>query len=243
MSVESAQITHQQFQDLLFELEKIPSHRAPIDGDTAVLCFEFMEDTGCRVTETVHVKKQDINFNNHILTVTNPKTEKKCKCSVWGWTEVRTRKLVSVDKNCKVCKGKGKWKKPQRTTITNRIKTKLQKYCDTLADDEYLFPVSRQSLWKWGKKAGVNAKIDIFQQKEEKLIEGIFLHLFRSMCAFRILRDAVNDKYKRELVICKLRHSSPTVTDLYTKIDINYLLGWERKFYNGSRGLYSRSDE
>jgi len=51
------------------------------------------------------------------------------------------------------------------------------------------------------------------------------------MCAFRILEDATHDKYKRELVICKLRHSSPTVTDLYTRIDINYLLGWEKKFY------------
>ena len=232
MSVESAQITRQQFQDLLFELKEIPSHRAPIDGDIAVLCFRFMEDTGCRVTETIHVKKQDINFNNHILTVTNPKTEKKCKCSVWGWTEFRTRKLISVNKKCSICNGKGRWKKPQRTTFTNRIRQELLSYCDTLGDEDILFPVSRQSLWKWGKMAGKNAKIDIFQQKEEKLIEGIFLHLFRSMCAFRILDDAMSDKYKRELVICKLRHSSPTVTDLYTRIDINYLLGWEKKFYN-----------
>lgn len=232
MSVESVQISEDQFSDLLEELEKIPTYQAPISGEIAVLCFRFMEDTGCRVTETIHVKKQDINFDTHILTVTNPKTEKKCKCSVWGWTETRTRKLVSVDKNCDICKGKGKWKKPQRTTITNRIKKDLYRYCETLQDDEILFPISRQSLWKWGKKAGINAKINIFQQKEERLIDGIFLHLFRSMCAFRILRDAVQDNYKRELVICKLRHSSPTVTDLYTKIDINYLLGWEKKTYD-----------
>ena len=232
MSIESAQITENQFEELLHELKDIPSNRSPIDGDITVLCFRFMEDTGCRVTETIHVKKQDINFNNHILTVTNPKTEKKCKCSVWGWTEIRTRKLISTNKKCPICKGKGKWKKPQRTSFTNRIITPLEKYCKTLNDDDYLFPISRQSLWKWGKIAGKQAKIDIFQQKEEKLIEGIFLHLFRSMCAFRILRDAAQDNYKRELVICKLRHSSPTVTDLYTRIDINYLLNWEKKFYN-----------
>jgi len=231
MSVESVQITDDQFNNLLFELEKIPSSRAPINGVIASLCFRFMEDTGCRVTETIHVKKQDINFNNFILTVTNPKTEKKCKCSKWGWTETRIRKLISVDKNCKVCNGKGRWKKPQRTTFTNRIKQDLLKYCNSLDDEEYLFPISRQSLWKWGKMAGIHAKIDIFQQKEEKLIEGIFLHLFRSRCAFRILKDAKSDNYKRELVICKLRHSSPTVTDLYTRIDINYLLSWEKNTY------------
>lgn len=231
MSIEASQISDDQFDELLLELKEIPSYRSPIDGDAAVLCFRFMDDTGCRVTETIHVKKQDINFNNHVLTVTNPKTEKKCKCSKWGWTQQHTRKIISVDKDCTICHGKGRWKKPQRTTFTNRIKKDLLQYCDTLQDDDYLFPVSRQSLWKWGKKAGKQASIDIFQQKDERLIEGIFLHLFRSRCAFRILKDAVNDNYKREMVICKLRHSSPTVTDLYTRIDINYLLSWEKNFY------------
>jgi integrase len=231
MSIESVQISDIQFNDLLLELKEIPSNKSPISGEIAVLCFRFMDDTGCRVTETIHVKKRDINFNNFILTVTNPKTEKKCKCSKWGWSESRTRKLLSVDKKCPICKGKGRWKKPQRTTFTNRIKKELLQYCETLDNDDYLFPISRQSLWKWGKRAGIHAKIDIFQQKEERLIEGIFLHLFRSRCAFRILKDAAQDNYKRELVICKLRHSSPTVTDLYTRIDINYLLGWEKKTY------------
>jgi integrase len=224
--LESVQITDEQFQDMLEQLEEIPSLRAPISGKTTVLCFRFMDDTGCRVTETIHVKKQDIDFKNFILTVTNPKTEKKCKCSKW-----EKHNLISVKKKCPICKGKGRWKKPQRTTFTNRIKKDLYAYCNTLKDDEYLFPISRQSLWKWGKRAGVQAKIDIFQQKEERLIEGIFLHMFRSRCAFRILNDGINDSYRREMVICKLRHSSPTVTDLYTRIDINYLLGWERKQY------------
>lgn len=229
--MESVQISDMQFDELLFQLKDIPTYQSPIPGEIAVLCFRFMEDTGCRVTETIHVKKQDINFNNFILTVTHPKTEEKCKCSKWGWTENRTRKLLRVDKNCPKCKGKGKWKKPQRTTFTNRIKRELFQYCEKLENDDILFPISRQSLWKWGKKAGERAKIDIFQQKKERLIEGIFLHLFRSRCAFRILKDGINDPYRRELVLYKLRHSPPTTTDIYSIIDINYLLGWERKTY------------
>ena len=69
MSVEAVQLTPEQFSDLLVELEKIPTNRAPISGEIAVLCFRFMEDTGCRVTETINVKKEDINFRTKILTV------------------------------------------------------------------------------------------------------------------------------------------------------------------------------
>ena len=244
MSVEAVQLTPIQFDDLLVELEKIPTYRSPIPGEIAVLCFRFMEDTGSRVTETTHVKKQDINFKTKILTITQPKSEKKCKCSVWRYKNLytRTRELLKSNPDCKLCHGKGKWKKPQRTTFTNRISDSLLSYCDTLNDEDYLFPISRQSLWRWGKKAGINAEIDIFQQKEERFIEGIFLHMFRAMCALRILKDAKLDNYKHELVSCKLRHSERIVTDRYTKIDINYLLSWEKNHYQQPKLKYQPND-
>lgn len=231
--VEQSDLSPEQFENLLVELEKIPSYQSPINGQVAVLCFRFMEDTGCRVNETIHVKKKDINFKTRILTVTQPKSTSKCKCSKWKNKDdySRARTLVYADPNCPKCHGKGRWKKPQHTTITPRLIHELEQYCLELKDDELLFPISRVSLWKWGKKAGQNADINIFQQKDEKFIEGVFLHLFRQMCSKRILRDAGLDHYKHELVICKLRHSVQIVTERYTKIDINYLLGWENKIY------------
>ena len=231
--VEQSDLSPEQFENLLVELEKIPSYQSPINGQVAVLCFRFMEDTGCRVNETIHVKKKDINFKTRILTVTQPKSTSKCKCSKWKNKDdySRARTLVYADPNCPKCHGKGRWKKPQHTTITPRLIHELEQYCLELKDDELLFPISRVSLWKWGKKAGQNADINIFQQKDEKFIEGVFLHLFRQMCAKRMLRDAKLDNYKHELVICKLRHSVQIVTERYTKIDINYLLGWENKIY------------
>ena len=231
--VAQSDLSPEQFENLLVELEKIPSYQSPINGQVAVLCFRFMEDTGCRVNETIHVKKKDINFKTRILTVTQPNSTSNCKCSKWKNKDdySRARTLVYADPNCPKCHGKGRWKKPQHTTITPRLIHELEQYCLELKDDELLFPISRVSLWKWGKKAGQNADINIFQQKDEKFIEGVFLHLFRQMCSKRILRDAGLDHYKHELVICKLRHSVQIVTERYTKIDINYLLGWENKIY------------
>lgn len=235
--VEATNLTDEQLSAFYTELEKIPSHRSPISGDTAVLCFQFMEDTGCRVNETIHVKKKDINFQTRVIIVTQPKSEVKCKCSKWkNKNEYSTVKVLAyADKNCQKCYGKGKYKKPQKTTFTPRLYERLKEYCDTLNDDDYLFPISRQSLWKWGKKAGSVAGINIFQEKDVKKIEGIFLHLFRALCSLRMTRDAKDDPYQQQLVSCKLRHSIQYVTDRYTKQGINYLINWEKKTY----GLFS----
>jgi len=230
---EANNLTKEQYGLFLNEVEKIPSSRAPINGKIARLAFEFMEDTGLRITETLHVKKQDFDFQTRILTVTYPKSEKQCKCSIWKYKDqyTRARVLESSDPKCTICHGKGKWKKPQRTTFTPRLKSRLFEYVNSLKDDNLLFPVSRKTMWVWGKKAGIAAKLNIFQQKEERLIKGIFLHLFRALCSKRIIEDAQFDKYKDQLVAVKLRHSFSTVTDRYTKIDINYLIGWENKTY------------
>lgn len=233
--VEANQLTTEQYDLFLDELEKIPSTRAPINGKIARLAFEFMEDTGLRITETLHVRKNDLNFRTGILTVTHPKSEKQCKCSKWRYKDEysRSRVLESADIKCPMCHGKGKWKKPQRTTFTPRIVSRLAEYCDNLKDDSaVLFPVTRKTMWVWGKKAGRNAELNIFQQKEERLIEGIFLHLFRALCSKRMIKDAKFDDYKDQMVATKLRHTFASVTDRYTKIDINYLIGWETKTYS-----------
>jgi integrase len=230
---EANTLTQKQYQDFLTEIEKIPSKRSPISGQTARLCIEFMEDTGCRVSETIHVKKKDCDFKTRILLVTYPKVEQKCKCSRWkNKNQYSNAKVLEhADPKCERCLGKGKWKKPQRTTFTPRIYVKLQEYCNTLQDNDLLFPVSRQSLYNWTVEAGERAQIHIFQQKAERKIEGMFIHFFRELCSKRIKMDSRDDPYRDELVQCKRRDSYDIMADRYTKIDINYLLQWEAKTY------------
>jgi integrase len=234
--IEANELTPEQYRTFLDELTKIPSKRSPITGSIARLCFEFMEDTGTRATETIHVRKRDIDFRTRILTVIHPKTHARCKCSRWKYADMHSRRQVLeyADKNCKVCHGAGTWKKPQRTTFTPRLHQRLYDYCQKLKDDDELFPVSRQTLWRWGKKAGKIAGINIFQQKKERMIEGVFLHLFRALCSKRTTADAINDKYKDALVACKMRHSYKVVTDRYTEVTIGYLVSFERRAYSVS---------
>lgn len=232
--VEANELTDDQFIAFLGLVETLPAPRANITGQGLRLLFEFMEDTGCRVTEALHVRKKDIDFRTKILTVIHPKSESTCPCSRWKYRDQYTRQRVLeyADPKCVKCHGKGKYKKPQRTTITPRIWQKLYQYSNTLKDDEVLFHASRMSVWRWGKTAGQKAGINIFQQKDNIMIEGIFPHLFRALCSKRTVALAQNDKYKDAIVACKMRHSYHTVTDRYTKISINYLISWENRMYS-----------
>lgn len=234
--VEANELTDTQFKSFLYYTSIIPGIRSPITGDAVRLLFEFMEDTGARVTEVLNTRKRDIDFRTRIYTIIHPKSEKQCPCSRWRYKNMFTRQRILdyADKNCTKCYGKGKWKKPQRTTITPRIWHKLKAYTDTLKDADLLWPVSRMSVWRWGKKAGQMAGINIFQQKDNVMIEGIFPHLFRALCSKRMTAIAKDDKYKDALVACKLRHSYQVVTDRYTKVTINYLVSFESKIYGNN---------
>lgn len=230
---EANTLTQEEYQNFLTEIEKLPTRRSPISGKTVRLCIEFMEDTGLRVTETIHVKKEDCDFKTRILTVTHPKVETRCKCSRWkNKNEYSNAKVLEyADPKCTKCHGKGKWKKPQRTTFTPRIYNKLLEYCNTLEDSQLLFGVSRQSLYNWTVEAGERAKIYIFQQKNERKIDGMFVHLFRELCSKRVKMDSKDEPYRDEIVQAKRRDSFDIMADRYTKIDINYLLNWEEKTY------------
>lgn len=231
--VEANNLTNEQLDIFYNEIRKIPSLRSPLTGDEGVLAFKFMEDTGSRVNEMVHIRKKDINLKTRILTITEPKVSTLCDCASWRYKDLysRIRIIDHADSNCNKCKGFGRWKAPQKTTITPRLIGVIRDYSENMKDEDLLFPVHRSTLWKWGKKAGEAAQINIFQVKKTREIDGIFLHLFRALCSKRMLRDAKNDDYKDQLVACKLRHSFGTVTDRYTKIDINYLWNWEEKTY------------
>ena len=235
--IESNQLTDQQYHDFLQEIERIPSPRSPIDGETARLLFEFMEDTGLRINEALHVKKDDINFRTSIIQVTHPKSEQQCKCFQMEIQrpEYQDREfLCHQTRSVADVMGKASGRSHKHATFTPRLFAKLDNYTYELKEYDLLFPVHRYTVWRWGKKAGQNIGLDIFQQKDERLIEGIFLHLFRALCSKRMIVDAQQDPFRDQMIAVKMRHSYRTVTDRYTKIDINYLLDWEVKTYETS---------
>ena len=235
--INAINISKEQLEAFYQEVANIPSYKSRISGFGAALVFQFMEDTGLRVSEAIHVRKKDIDFETRLLIVTRPKVSKRCKCATWknknDYSNSKT--LEYADPACPDCHGKGRYKKPQKTTITPRIKDKLELYCQAFQDDDIIFPISRVSLWEWAKKAGERVGLRIFVSKDEVDITNMFNHFFRALCTIRMKRDAATEEFKEELIMAKRRDTYESHVDRYTKVDINYLLDWEKKVYGNKK--------
>lgn len=123
--------------------------------------------------------------------------------------------------------GKGKY---QKTTILPRDIELIRDYINRFTDNDVLFPVNRQNVWRYAKDAGRLAGLDIFEEHENVDVEGIWTHLFRKSC----VKNMRNKGAAIELCAIKLRHKLSAgnqgggmVTYIYTMPDFNTLLQWE----------------
>ena len=95
------------------KLLSIQKNRVP-DPKKIQACAWIQYCMALRVSEGFPLHREDFDFDMNILTMQRTKTGfKKCKCSKW-----KKRALVSVDKDCKTCEGRGKKRVPQFTSIS-----------------------------------------------------------------------------------------------------------------------------
>jgi len=143
---------------------------------------------GLRISEVLHLKPEDFNFDRKILTLHNTKTGKGKK------------QFTSIPPDF-----------PER--IVNEIKNSYP---------DILFPHTRQLIWSYVKKACKLAGLELGEQQDERYIEGGWTHLIRKSRAKMMIEKGASEV----MVKVKLRHTF-TVTERYTKPDINALIEWE----------------
>ncbi len=85
-----------------------------------------------------------------------------------------------------------------------------------------LFPFTRQLMWSYVKKACKMAGLELGEQQDQRYIEGGWTHLIRKSRAKMMIEKGASEV----MVKVKLRHTF-TVTERYTKPDINALIEWE----------------
>ena len=212
----------------------------PIEG--FVELFRLAYGSAFRISETLSAYPGDFDFEKRLITLNVTKTGyKKCKCAKYVKSENGNRHLEG-DIDCKVCEGRFKLRKAQYTTIHPKylesLRTYLAKYPP---NSQNIFSTNRFTLWSYAKKAGELAGLNVFEQQDDRLIEGVWTHLFRKSRAQQMMLDASGDEtsdFVFELVKIKLRHSTKArdVTFRYTnkigqKLGLNDLLEWEKKHY------------
>lgn len=174
---------------------------------------------GLRVSEVLDVERDDFNFDRRILTLNHTKTGfKHCKCSKW-----KKKKLLKADPNCPKCEGRGKVRVKQFTSIPPDY-SKHYGLFQLSPHNEKLFPFTRQLIWSYVKKAATMANLELGEQQDERYIEGAWTHLIRKSRAKMMIEKGASEV----MVKVKLRHTF-SVTERYTKPDINALIKWEEE--------------
>lgn len=113
----------------------------------------------------------------------------------------------------------------QKTTIFPFDVKPMEKFVGKYSENEQMFKVTRSTAWKYYKNASILGGMNIFEAKDEKTIENAWTHLLRSSCA-KIMKELHAED---NIVARKLRHSPRSVTQVYTKVDLNTLLEWEEQ--------------
>ena len=155
---------------------------------------------GLRISEALNLTPEDFDFDRNILTLRKTKTGFK---KVDG---VKKRKL-------------------QFTSIPPDLPDFVINIIHMAQDNNYdLFPFTRQLIWSYVKKAAKMAELELGEQQDERYIEGAWTHLIRKSRAKMMIELGAPEV----MVKVKLRHTF-SVTERYTKPDINALIAWERE--------------
>jgi len=97
-----------------------------------------------------------------------------------------------------------------------------------------LFQIGGTAAWKYCKEGGELANLNIFEELENRSIEGMFTHIFRKSYA-KFMEEAGATP---SLIMLKGRWKPSAVYQFYTKPSLMTLLNWESKIFPNSLESY-----
>ena len=154
---------------------------------------------GLRISEVLQLKGENFDFDRNILTLEKTKT---------GFKKVDGKKV----------------RKKQFTSIPPDLPQEVIRDIAFTHVKQMLFPFTRQLIWSYVKKACKFANLELGEQQDERYIDGGWTHLIRKSRAKMMIEKGAPEV----MVKVKLRHTF-SVTERYTKPDINALIEWERE--------------
>lgn len=113
----------------------------------------------------------------------------------------------------------------QKTTILPYDVKPYERFTNKFSENEKLFPITRSTAWRYIKNASILGGLNIYEAKDQIEINGAWTHLLRSSCAK--MYQELGASYG--MIQRKLRHRPSSVTDRYTKVDLQSLIDWEEE--------------
>lgn len=244
-------LNRNQIQKLIKTIPKVSCYnrntiaRRPLGSEAFQLLIKIQYDGALRITEASNIKPKDIDFQISELELPNTKTGWEwCKCAKLkkgpAWTNkggIKIRGLISVDKNCKKCNGKGKLRVPQFTSLPTSLTKEIENFIKkrNIDSKDYLFaspsfphqPIGRKWIWQYLVEAGKLCNLNILARYKKKRIKNVYTHLIRKSKAKQMLKDG----FEIGEVAAKLRHLDIKVTTTYVKAEHEDLVKKEREIY------------
>jgi len=119
--------------------------------------------------------------------------------------------------------GKTKTEERGLASIPPGFVDELKEYLKGKDDVELLFPVSRQTAYKWLMKIGEALNIAALTTPQTETHEKTKTHIFRKS----IGKDMLYKKAPLNIIQRKLRHNNINTTSEYLKIKLNDVKNWE----------------
>lgn len=159
--------------------------------DQVRLMFGVLLYGSMRISEVLQITPNDLIDGKVRLKITKG-GKKRCKCSEWKFHPMR---LISSDKNCKKCKGLGRYRVDVNAEVLPEIYSELLELAKKKKPDERLFPITRSWAWHYAD-----------------LLLGARTHTFRHTFLTWMLDS---DKFNVRDIMQKARHSNLAVTTTY----------------------------
>lgn len=193
--------------------------KPPMTAYEFQMLYKIVYNCALRVSEGLNINAEDFDISHKTLHLPNTKTGwRNCKCSKW-----KKKKLIKVDKDCDKCHGKGKVRVSQKTSIGPMLIDDLDKFLNGRTGK--LFHCHRSTIWKYGKEAGRLAGLEMFEEQNQRSIDGVWTHLFRK--SYSKLMEELGAS--PSLIMLKGRWKPKQMYQTYTKPDLGYLIAWEYK--------------
>jgi len=219
--------------------EKSSHARKPLPIPGLKLYTEIIYDGALRATEALNIKLKDVDIDYLELKLPLTKSGWRwCKCTTLEKRMGSNRNfLVSCDKSCRVCKGTGKKRIPQFTTLSPRVMKLISNYRDevNIKGENYLFkspsypkqPIDYSWIYRRFVELGKLCNLKIFARYEIRRTKNIYTHIFRKSKA----KQMDLDRFPIGVISAKLRHADITITTEYLKADLQDLKKVEGDLY------------
>jgi len=188
----------------LTAFEKGPGRSPTINPQELQMMYKIQFFCALRIGEARKLTKDNFDLNHRILYLVNPKTKK-------GGV--------------------------QKTTIPPPLIADLMYFLDLkkrFPKDLPLFRIGQTAAWTYCKQGGELANLNIFEELENRSIEGMFTHIFRKSYAKFMEENGATPS----LIMLKGRWKPRAVYQFYTKPSLMNLLNWESKIFPNSLESY-----